>query len=410
MKINLCGKQFGEIMLSLQTSVDSAITKITRYCDTINSRYSVNSSTFHNLKERLNHTISQLPPDAKRYKLFMLNEAIKEFQRRFPSTTKFKQLRLCKSQKAKLKQIIIDDTMQRKLDLDWVIEILSNFNEFQIQPVQVYRVEGTDVLFASWDGQHTAMVLYIVAVMILKDSDDVEIPVTIYEVSLKSEIRNNFVKGNSKEGKKLLDQIDLFMQMIYGVRLDGSDNPIWVEAELKQQYLEKNGLFVTADKFGDTDQPGAISRLDEINKYSPAVIKELAMYLGISAQDQRPVDPKEIYIMGNWFAMDKDNRKEYTEEDMFRLYHLFKTTFNADFSPNGPFWKLVEKAYLDYKEKENEFLRERFCDQADMFIKEPRLNKDWIQGGTYLWHLVKKHYKQGPMPALSINTPFTPEI
>lgn len=380
-----------------------------RYCDTMNARYSVNASTFHTLKERLNHTLGQLPADAKRYKLYMLSEAIKEFQRRFPSLTKFNQLRLCKSQMVKLNQIIIDDTMQRKLDLDWVIDILSNFNEFQIQPVQVYRVQGSDTLFASWDGQHTAMSLFIVATMILNGSDDVDIPVTIYEVSLKSEIRNNFVKGNSKEGKKLLDQIDLYMQMIYGVRLDGSNNPIWVAAELKQQYLEQNGLFVTADKFGDTAQPGAISRLDEINKYDPAVIKELAMYLGLSAQDQRPVDPKEAYIMGNWFAMSRDSRKEYTQEDIYRLYSVLKNKFNADFSPAGPFWDQVEDTYLDFKRKEAKILRKMFGDQADNFIKEPRLNKDWIQGGTYLWHVVKKYYT-GPIPTLTINTPFTPEI
>jgi hypothetical protein len=409
MKINLCGKQFGEFMLHLTTLPQGSAQS--RYCDTMNARYSVNTSTFQDLKERLNYTLSQMPPDAKRYKLFMLGEAIKEFQRRFPLITKFKQLRLCKSQTAKLKQILIDDTMQRKLDLDWVIDILSNFNEFQIQPVQVYRAKGNDLLFASWDGQHTAMVLYVVAVMILNDTDDVEIPVTIYEVSLKSEIRNNFVKGNSKEGKKLLDPIDLFMQMIYGVRLDGSDNALWIEAERKQQYLEHNGLFVTADKFGDTNQPGAISRLDEINKYSASVIKELAMYLGLSAQDQRAVDPKEAYIMGNWFAMDHDNREEYTEEDMFRLYHLFKTKFNADFTPSGPFWKLVETSYLKYKEKEKQVYVNLYGqDFADLHFKEPRLNKDWIQGGTYLWHLVKKNYKQGPIPAMSINTPFTPEV
>lgn len=381
-----------------------------RYCDTINARYAVNASTFHNLKQRLNHTLGQLPLSAKNYKLHMLSEAIKEFQRRFPTITQFKQLRLCKSQKAKLKQILIDDTMQRKLDIDWVIDILTNFNEFQIQPIQVYRVKESDLLFASWDGQHTAMVLFIVATMILNDTDDVEIPVTIYEVSLKSEIRNNFVKGNSSQGKKLLQPIDLFMQMIYGVRLDGSDDPLWVESELKQQYLEQNGLFVTADKFGDTDQPGAISRLDEISKFDSSVIKELAMYLGISAQDQRPVDAKEAYIMGNWFAMNHSEREPYTQTEMYSLYHLFKIKFNADFSPDGPFWKQVEVAYLKYKERENTFIRETFGDQADMFIKEPRLNKDWIQGGTYLWHLVKKHFTQGPVPKLSINSPFTPEI
>ena len=390
-------------MMNLQTQPAQ------RYCDKMNSRFNVNASTFHDLKERLNHTLSNLPPDVKRCKLYMLTEAIKEFQRRFPTITKFKQLRLCKSQMRKLNQIIIDDTMQRKLDIDWVIDIITNFNEFQIQPIQVYKVPNSDILFASWDGQHTAMVLYIVSVMILQDTDDVEIPVTIYEVTLKSEIRNNFVKGNSKEGKKLLDLIDLFMQMIYGVRLDGSNNPIWVEAEKKQQYLEHNGLFATADKFGDTNQPGAISRLDEINKYEPAVVKELAMYLGLSAQDQRPVDPKEMYIMGNWFAMSKSERAEYTQEDMYRLYDLFKKKFNADFSPDGPFWKLVEGAYLKYKEKEHQMMRNMFGENADMFIKQPKLNKDWIQGGTYLWHLVNKHYT-GPIPKLTINTPFTPEI
>ena len=395
-------------MLALTTMPIGTTTP--RYCDTINARYAVNASTFHDLKQRLNHTLGQLPLSAKNYKLHMLSEAIKEFQRRFPTITKFKQLRLCKSQKAKLKQILIDDTMQRKLDIDWVIDILTNFNEFQIQPIQVYRVKESDLLFASWDGQHTAMVLFIVATMILNDTDDVEIPVTIYEVSLKSEIRNNFVKGNSSQGKKLLQPIDLFMQMIYGVRLDGSNDPLWVESELKQQHLEQNGLFVTADKFGDTDQPGAISRLDEISKFDSSVIKELAMYLGISAQDQRPVDAKEAYIMGNWFAMNHSERKPYTQNEMYSLYHLFKTAFNADFSPDGPFWKQVEVAYLKYKERENTFIRETFGDQADMFIKEPRLNKDWIQGGTYLWHLVKKHYTQGPVPKLSINSPFTPEI
>lgn len=396
-------------MLNLNTTMPIGATSLTRYCDKMNARYSVNSSTFHNLKERLNYTLSQLPPDTNRYKRFMLDQAIKEFQRRFPSITKFEQLRLCKSQLAKLNQILIDDTMQRKLDIDWVIEILSNFNEFQIQPVQVYCVDGNDALFASWDGQHTAVVLYIVAVMILNDTDNVEIPVTIYEVSLKSEIRNNFVKGNSKQGKKLLDPIDLFMQKIYGVRVDDSNYPDWIEAELKQQYIEQNGLFLTSEKFGDTDQPGAISRLDEINKFKPEVIKELAMYLGVSAQDQRAVDPKEIYIMGNWFAMSRDKREEYTQEDIYALHFILKKEFNADFSPDGPFWELVKESYLSYKKTENQFLRERWGDDADLFIKEPRLNKDWIQGGTYLWHLLKKKYN-GPMPELTINTPFTPEI
>ena len=390
--------------------------KIVRYCDTINSRYKSNANAFQNLKDRLNATLNSYPLEAQKYKRHMLSEAIKEFQRRFPSVTKFKQLRLCQARVAKLSDIRIDDTIQRKLDIDWVIKILSNFNEFQVQPIQVYKVPNSDILFASWDGQHTAIALYIVAVMILSETDDIEIPVTIYQVSLKSEIRENFIKGNGPEGKKLLAAIDLYHQMIYGVRCDESTNNIWVAAEKKQQYLEQNGLFVTADKFGDTNQPGAISRLDEINKYEPEVIKELAMYLGLSAQDQRPVDPKEMVMMGNWFAMNRDSRAEYTQEDMYKLYGILKNKFGADFRAEassgvtGPFWQQVEDTYLAYKRKEKAMMISMYgADSAEMFYREPRLNKDWIQGGTYLWHLLKKTYT-GPMPELSINTPFVPEI
>jgi hypothetical protein len=86
-KINLRGKQFGELnMMNLQTQT------AVRYCDTINSRYRNNANAFQNLKDRLNSTLASYPLEAQKYKRYMLSEAIKEFQRRFPSITKFKQL------------------------------------------------------------------------------------------------------------------------------------------------------------------------------------------------------------------------------------------------------------------------------------------------------------------------------
>jgi len=100
---------------------------------------------------------------------------------------------------------------------------------------------------------------------------------------------------------------------------------------------------------------------------------------------------------------------------MYKLYNILKDKFNADFRAevggnNGPFWQQVEDAYLAYKRKEKAIMVSMYGeDFADSYFKEPRLNKDWIQGGTYLWHLLKKSYT-GPMPELSINTPFVPEI
>ena len=103
--------------------------------------------------------------------------------------------------------------------------------------------------------------------------------------------------------------------------------------------------------------------------------------------------------------MGHNAREKYTEMDLFKLHALFNDKFNADFSPDGAFWKLVEKSYLDFKEKENEWIRERL---GEFYVKEARINKDWTQGGTYLWHLVNTYY-EGPIPELNINTPYTPE-
>jgi hypothetical protein len=175
------------------------------------------------------------------------------------------------------------------LDLTWVFRVIENFRAVQASAIQVYPVDadvdfkyqahGKRGLFASWDGQHTLAAFYIIAVLILKQNPkDVMVPVNIYKISKKAEIRENFVSGNSEIGKKLLDTIDLFMQMIYGVRLDGSTNPVWREAELKQQYLEQADLFVTADKFGDTHMPGAISRMQEIDHYNSEIIRKFCLY------------------------------------------------------------------------------------------------------------------------------------
>jgi hypothetical protein len=42
------------------------------------------------------------------------------------------------------------------------------------------------------------------------------------------------------------------------------------------------------------------------------------------------------------------------------------------------------------------------------------MNKDWTQGGTFFWHVLKKRWKDAaglpmPMPRLNIQTPFLPD-
>ena len=252
------------------------------YAAQVNAKYGNTSSHFQDLKSRWNSTMALYLPGTVNSINSSLKQRIAGWIKLHPKVKTFKDMPLCRAQTARLSDILIDETMQRQLNISWVLEIIENWRSWQAMPIQVYTVGsdaspeleylGQDKLYASWDGQHTAMAFYIIAVFILGlDPKDVEIPVVIYEVSTKAEIRNNFIQSNTDGGKKLLDKIDTFQQMVYGVRVDGATYPEWLEVEKKQQYLEAAGLFLTDKKFKDDHMTGAISRVEDIvsRKHSP---------------------------------------------------------------------------------------------------------------------------------------------
>jgi len=142
------------------------------YASKVNSKYRNDGSNFVDLKDRLNQTIQGYSSHTKRVSF---NSAIKlacqVFERLHPNKKKIEDLNLVESNLIPLSDILIDTTMQRMLILSWVIEIIKNWRDVQCQPIQVYRVVGNDHsikyypsgknLYASWDGQHTAMALEI---------------------------------------------------------------------------------------------------------------------------------------------------------------------------------------------------------------------------------------------------------
>jgi hypothetical protein len=270
---------------------------------------------------------------------------------------------------------------------------------------------GEDKLYASWDGQHTAMAFYIIAVFILGlNPEEVEIPVVIYDVNTKAEIRNNFIESNSESGKKLLDKIDIFQQMVYGVRVDGATYPEWLEVEKKQQHLEAADLFLTDEKFKDSTQIGAISRVQDIvdRKVSPEIVRQFCVYaktvLGITP---RAINTKEAPIILGFLKMASVDDVQYSDAEIESLAMLCQQLFDADFDASGPYWAQLETAYLNWWEV--------FYDGVDESVRpeRPRMNKDWTQGGTFFWHLLKKHWKDEAglpmtMPRLNIQTPFIP--
>ena len=377
-----------------------------------NQQYNNKNSFFVDLKDRLNNTITSFGFTKQQSIRAAINNACNTFIKNNPTKTKFKDLDLCESISMPLSDILIDITMQRMLDLIWVLSIISNFRDVQTQPIQVYKVIGDDGsisyypvgekgLYASWDGQHTAMALYILCVYVFKENPkDVMVPVTIYKVSKKSEIRENFVKGNTKEGKKLLDSIDTFMQQVFGVRIDGNKNPAWEESEKKQKYLEQADLFVTHEKFGNTSDPGAISRMQEIDHYDSEIIRKFSLYAAtVMPTAGRPIASQEIEIICAWFEMSKS--LEYTDEEIVDLALHLNTLFAADFHESSDFWRKARTAYENWWNDFYDGVAEEYRPSHMSF------SKNWRNGGTFLWYQLKKTWG-GRIPRLNINTQFKP--
>ena len=376
-----------------------------------NAQYNHTGSKYVDLNRRFNETVSALEPMKAAGVRSQLKNAIKVFQKNNPHIKCFEDLQLCIAGLTPMSDILIDVTIQRILNLTWVIEILKNFREVQADPIKLYIVnDGGDLinyypvgtkLFASWDAQHTSIVYWIIAVMIFgQDPKKVMVPSIEYKVKNRADIRENFGSGNSDIGKLRLDSIDLFRQMVLGVRLDGNKKSEWIEAELKQQYLEQSGLFVTAEKFGDTHMPGAISRMAEIDKYTSDIIGKFCMYT-TTIPNPRNIVSQEIEIMCAWFNMAKEAGIDYTDDEITSLGTHLHDLFDAQFHESSDFWLKVRKAYENWHEKHYEELPKHHR------LKHVKMSKNWNTGGTFLWHQLAKTWG-GRIPKLNVSTPFIP--
>jgi len=369
----------------------------TFYASMKNAQYNHGASAAIKLHDRWNQTFNSLPQHIQHTISQNLSQLILEFKRRFPNIQKWEDLCLAQSVEIPLDEIWIDDTMQRQLDIFWVLKILSQFSAIKVVPIQVYR--ETDGKVLGWDGQHTAILLWVICTQVLGlDPKDVKIPVNIYHSSKKSEMRDNFITLNSTAGKKSLGLIDIWEQMIYGVRIDGSRNPEWITAERKQAIIEKYDLFVTDKKFNDTDMPGAISRLQEINKYSIETIENLMHYLSLVTRGQRAVAEKEMVMMSLFFERCRLANIKVDDAYIAELAMVADTLWGADFTPYGKFWNKAQVAYLNWHSKYVQ----------SVTAAEPRFQKEPPHGMPFLLAQLGKSFSR-PIPANTSNSPFVPE-
>jgi hypothetical protein len=317
-----------------------------------NARFNTNTSVFVSAKQRFDDYCAFVPGSANQ-----MQNAIKDFKKRHAIYSVWGNTvpLLVDAKTCKLKDILIDDTMNRPLNWKHVITILENFNPTRIMAVNVYEDPDAPGHFVAWDGQHTTLVLYVIAVLICgKNINDIEIPINISKATRKDEIRENFIEINGK-AKLSLNPLELFEQEIFGVNVDGSNRTDWKISFRKFEALRDAKLFLTSTDYRDSDKDGAITHVASIINNSPEVVEDFANYWKTrSALENRRVESKELVHMIYLFNYARTNDINWSEEDISQIVDIFWNCFECEFSGtayNNPFWSALANSYEIWYDK-----------------------------------------------------------
>ena len=378
----------------------STITGVASYATAKNARFSSTASQIRTIKQRWDETYNSLPRIQQRAVDNALQAAIAEFRRRNPNIKGTKDLKkqLAKAYTVKMSEVCIDDTMQRQLNIAWVLTLLNVFVSTKVIPIQVYQPDPSKDEYLAWDGQHTLVLLWLITTQIFGEKpEDFEISVNLYSSHQKAEMRGSFIDLNSEEGKRMLDLFDKMEQMIYAVRVDGSKNPLWVTTEEKQQHVESHGLFLTSKKFGDDHMPGAISRMQEIHKNSPEVVNWICSYLVAAGAQNRPVEEKEMVMMSFFWERCAKAGVKVTPQYISDVAGVILKHWSGDFSPTSIFWTHVGDAYKAWHAVHGAY-------------SNPRVSKEPLHGYPFLVEQLKKDLakKKYDFPRSNTSSEFMP--
>lgn len=358
------------------------------YADKINGQFTQSKSNFVTLQKRLSEALTLNPVFSN-----MLDGAVDEFKRRNKQWKTFTDMHLCSAIAVSMDKVLIDTTLQRPLNIRHIVKILSYFSQTMVMPIQVYEDPEQPGKYIAWDGQHTAIALYIIVTKIfgLRPSQ-VEIPVVVYPTTQKLEIRRNFILLNG-DAKEPLDFIDTYKQMVYGVRVDGATDPDWLNTDKKQTFLEQAGLFATNNKFGDEDENGAFTLLADTlmtknlsKAKSPEVTRMFAEYWSY-LNEERPVQAKEARQLYEYF--DACHQQGITvDSDYIRTFANFtKEFFEADFSESGMFWSKVKESYSNWYRGANKGSQD-VNEHGEIIVRG--FTTEWRCGGPFIIEQIKK--------------------
>lgn len=293
------------------------------YAVTVNAKLHPTTNDIVTIEKRLNELLKANPS----FRRDMQNN-VAFFKSKYKNVKSWNDLRLPKSLMISLDQLFIDTTKQRDVNFGHVMNIVSKFNRLVVQALCVYPTitqEATEDTPAThnedeiniWDGQHTALALFIIAryALGIEDLSEVMVPVTMYHPDKNIDIRRAFIELNGG-ARSPFDYVDHFHQHVLAYRVDGCLD--YKMAHLKQEALESVGMFATHKKFNNIKQPGAFSNLSDFeeDRNSINVHRGFAQWVlatcGGANQVTRPSKGIESYQVYNFLNLCEKQKIDFT--------------------------------------------------------------------------------------------------
>jgi len=359
----------------------------TSYATKQNDRYKTAIDEYVSISERINEIYDDAPEFQE-----LFTEFAEEFVANWDEFATYEDM--CKAmvgmgvkEYLPITEIDVNHTMQRNPDPEWLLDILSKFDPILVNRVRTYqdpfREDGGETRYNAWDGQHTTLTLYIIAVYGYKmDPADVMVPIDVYPGHDRAAIRRQFVYYNSGEGVKQLDKIDMFKQYVYGYTNDNS-REFWNERCYEiQQIAERYDMFLTDEKFGDDSYPGAVSRMIEImNRNFPLECIERAFYYHSLANPTLPVAPLEIDNMSIFFRKAMQQGIDLTDEYVQEIVEVMETVTGNTWKVGSRKHEMVKKAYVNWF---------KMAKKSGIILsdKTPRCNQTLV-GPTWIQQMLK---------------------
>lgn len=173
----------------------------------------------------------------------------------------------------KIKDITIDDDIQRDMDPDWVAGI-ANPKTFEVDYMSTIQCiyDPKKKKFISINAQHTVVLEAALAYHDLWDGftgdfTELEVPVAYIKTSNRAKARMAFSIFNGKGQKKVEPYIE-HRNLVFSCRIDGSTDPEAIQAAAIQSINEQEGFepIESTDKKNQS-QPWAIDCIAEMMKH-----------------------------------------------------------------------------------------------------------------------------------------------